>query len=97
MFFIVYFIRPKGNVIIPVSWVREFEKNLENFVNDGLNNNHKYYCFWSQNDAAVKESGEPNAAYLPQFNFGLEHEFPNEGCYLGKIIHFCCKFENIEN
>lgn len=96
MYFIVYLIRQKQNVIFPITWVRENEKNLENFVNDGLNSNHTYYCFWSHNDGAIKENVEPNAAYSPRFNIGLENTFPNEGCYLGKIIHFCSKFKNIE-
>lgn len=97
MYFIVYLIRQNQNVIIPVTWVRENEKNLENFVNDGLNRNHNYYCFWSQNDGAMKENGEPNAEYLPRFHIALGNEFPNEGCYLGKIVRFCSKFKNIEN
>lgn len=91
MFYVVYLIDQQQNVVIPMKWVRENEASLELFVNEGLNNNHVYYCFWSERGNALKANGEPNPEFVPRFEMGLANNFPEEGCYLGKLIHFFSK------
>lgn len=91
MFYVVYFFKQQQHVVIPMEWIRENEASLELFVNESLNNNHVYYCFWSERGEAFKENGEPNSEFAPRFEMGLANNFPMEGCYLGKLIHFFSK------
>lgn len=86
MFYIVFLVEPKINVVIPKSWILDVEDNWEKFVNKGLNSTQKFLCFWSEAEHAQID-GKPNPNFKPQFN-NVNHVFPAEGCYFGKLVHF---------
>lgn len=90
MFYIVFLVEPKINVVIPKTWIMDIEENWEKFVNKGLNSTQKFLCFWSEEKHAQID-GKPNQNFKPQFNNDVNHVFPSEGCYLGKLVHFKSK------
>lgn len=82
MFYIVYLIESKRNCILPVHWVDGNENQLEKFFNYGINNNQKYRCYFNNNRNIFDI--QPNFDDFPIGN----SNFPEEGCYVGKIIKF---------
>lgn len=76
------------NIIIPSHWLDADEKQIEKFINYGLNHNQKYRCYYNVNK---------NFDFEPNFDdFPIENIlFPNEGCYIAKIIKFKSKYNNL--
>lgn len=89
MFYIVYLKKPKKNVIIPLEWVDNDEAQLEKFMNYGINSNQGFRCFYTEKPAAIDRNGVPKA-FHPNFDkYPIDGAvFPNDGCYIGKIIKF---------
>lgn len=89
MFFVAFLTNPEVNVIIPIEWVYEHEKQWQKFINSGLNSNQTHRIFYTENPEAYDGNGVPinNMAHF-------DHDavfFPDEGCYTGNIIKFFCK------
>lgn len=82
MFYVVYLIESKRNVILPVHWVDGNQNQLEKFINYGVNNNQKHRCYFNNNRNLFDI--QPN---FDDFPVGNSH-FPDEGCYIGKIVKF---------
>lgn len=98
MYFVVYLLPSKQNVVVPENWIREFDIHLEKFFNCGLNSSQKYVCFWTNNSAA-RNNGILQLNFQPDFNAPFSPTFPAEGFYKcmirkakGKFIRFI--FEN---
>lgn len=89
MFYVVFLVEPKIHVVIPTSWILNSEENWEKFVKNSLNSTQKFLCFWSENER-TQINGHPNPNYKPNFNT-LNHVFPAEGCYIGKLVDFKSK------
>lgn len=87
MFFAVFFIQPSIHVIIPKTWILGIEDHWDKFVNDSINRNQIFRCFYSQEPNALNIHGQPNVDFAPNFEVDIA-QFPNEGCYFGKLIFF---------
>lgn len=90
MFFcVVFFPAPKKNVVIPTHWIDADESHIEKFMNYGVNRNQKYRCYYNENRELVD--------FRPKFDgFPIGNSvFPNEGCYIGKIVVFKRKYSFI--
>lgn len=92
MFFGVFFLQPSVHVIIPKTWIQGIDDHWEKFVNFSLNHNQTFRCFYSQELNALDVQGQPNVNFVPNFELDLA-EFPNEGCYFGKLIFFKQNFD----
>lgn len=92
MFYVVFLRKPKKNVIVPAEWVDDDEAQFEKFMNYGINSNQAFRCFYSEKPAVLNRNGIPNA-FHPNFEeYPVDGSvFPNEGCYMGKIIKFKSK------
>lgn len=87
MYYIVYLLKPKKNVVIPMPWVSEGKKHLEKFVNNAINCNQIYLCYYSQEDHALLDE-QPNPDFVPDFRSSMNIDFPNTGCYYEKLVQF---------
>lgn len=85
MYFIVYFLAPKIHVIIPQTWIHGIKDHWEKFVNNSINKNQKFVCYYSQCTEAMNE-GRPNADFVPDFSLRLDPNFPADGCYVAKLL-----------
>lgn len=92
MYFIAYLVASKLHVIVPKTWIFEIDKHWEKFVNKSINRNQKHLCFYSERAGAMIDRGddikEPNTSFKPDFSFQQENEFPDEGCYIAKLIYY---------
>lgn len=88
MFFIAFFIVPKVSVIIPKSWVHEIDQNWEKFVNNSINRNQQFLCYFSKQPNAVDASGAPNIDFAPDFTLALNGTFPADGCYTANLYYY---------
>ncbi|XP_031630860.1 uncharacterized protein LOC116345565 [Contarinia nasturtii] len=92
MFYVVYLINPRLNVIVPQKWILNHEKQLEKDMFFGVNSNQVVLCYYSSD--AYNHQGEPDTEILPNFNLPIDCEFPNEGCYKAKIKVFKMNFDD---
>lgn len=91
MYFVVYLIQPKVNVIVPYSWIKGYGAIVENFLNNGISSNHHFSTFWTCDDVAFDINGLPRSGYMPNENASSFSQFPREGWYDGNIIRIRCK------
>lgn len=69
--------------------------SLQKFINKGLNSNQVHRVFYTENpfaymngQASNQADGEPISNY-ENLNFSLNADnFPDEGCYKGKLLKF---------
>lgn len=91
MFFVMYLPTLKKNVIIPIEWINDVENHVEKFINNGLNRNQWFLCYYTTNPTAFVDD-QPNKNYIPDFTLALVTKFnPNgefDGCFHGKLVHF---------
>lgn len=90
MYFVVFLLGPKENVVVPDIWIQGCGQQWEKFINRGLNQTQKYRIFYSEDPLAM-DDGRPNNEYAPNFALDAD-DFPSKGCYTGKIIKFFRKF-----
>lgn len=90
MYFVVYLIQPKVNVIVPHSWIKGYGAIVENFLNNGITSNHRFSAFWTCDGAAFNINGLPRPDYMPHENTSSFSQFPREGWYDGNIIRIRC-------
>lgn len=57
-----------------------------------LNTNQTHRIFYTENSAAWKDNDEPIESYATDFVFDAQ-QFPDEGCYEGRLVKFFCEFE----
>lgn len=95
MYYVAYLLQPHKNIVVPVSWVYHNEKQWQKFVNMGLNTNQTHRIFYTKNSAAWKDNDEPIGSYAPDFILDAL-QFPDEGCYEGKLVKFFCEFESYQ-
>lgn len=87
MFYVAYLLQPQVNIVVPIDWVYQSEKQWQKFVNSGLNINQTHRIFYTENPNAFNEKDEPFEGYVPDFTVNAG-EFPDEGCYEGKLVKF---------
>lgn len=93
MFFVVFILSAKKNVIVPHSWIHNIDLIFESLVNNGMNRNQKFKSFWSNEQEAMNADGIPLASYMPiRFESNAMRRrvfpFPEEGWYDSKIRRF---------
>lgn len=97
MFFVVFILSARKNVIVPHSWINEFDSYFESFINAGVNSSRKFKTFWSDEQEAKDADGIPMASYMPiRFDTcamrNRVFKFPEEGWYECKIRRCKSKF-----
>lgn len=88
MYFVVYLIHQKRNVVIPQNWIRDVENHIEKFMNYGVNSNQIFVCFYTNNVAAVDSNGAIRLDFPANFQARFFAKFPSEGLYLCQIKKF---------
>lgn len=84
MFYVIYLLKVKKFVVIPINWVKEYEKHWHKFINYGINSGQSYLVYYTEKAESKNENGEPYG--MPNFFLSLNKIFPNEGCYLDRKI-----------
>lgn len=87
MYFVVQFLNPKMNLIVPKEWVKDIDEHWEKFVNRSINRNQVFLCFYSENPEAMDDHMCPNRNFPPNFAAGMG-DFPNDGCYQAHLLWF---------
>lgn len=86
MFYVVFLKVPRRNVLVPNTWVYNYESQMNKDMFHGVNPAQSVLCFYSPDaydDAGLPQIVEPN------FNYPVnEVQFPNEGCYEARIKIF---------
>lgn len=87
MYFVAIFLNEGIHVIIPKSWVLSIDDHWEKFINNSINRNQRFLCFFSeQGDAMIDQ--KPNGNFVPNFNLDVDPEFPKDGCYIANLIFY---------
>lgn len=92
MFYVVYLVDFKKNIIVPENWILHIQDHLEKFINNGLNKNQTFACFFTNNPMAFHENGTPRTDFRPSCNNQFSEQFPDEGLYMVKLKRFQSKF-----
>lgn len=96
MYFIVFLVKPRENVVVPHTWIKDMDLYIEGFMNHSVNSNRKFKVFWSVKPEASDAKGIPLASYkrftLNERVYPNVHRFPNEGVYDGQIRRFRSEF-----
>lgn len=99
MYFVVYLVPLKKNVVIPASWIYGIGDQLEKFINLGMNHNQWFLCYYSTNpDAFIDDQlKEPNENFEADFAIDLITKINTvqfEGVFLGNLIYFTRKYHH---
>lgn len=70
--------------------LRDFKNSK--FINNGLNKNQTFACFFTNNPMAFHENGTPRTDFRPSCNNQFSEQFPDEGLYMVKLKRFQSKF-----
>lgn len=92
MYFVVFFVGIRENRTVPHAWIRNVNDYIESFINNGLNRNRLYFCFWTDHPDAFDDNGTPRATYKINHQASVRNDFPHEGFYRCHIKKFHCKF-----
>lgn len=98
MFFVVYLLKLKKNVILPTSWVKDVDDHFEKFVNNSINRNKKFRCYYTTNMDLFEQNGCPKYDFEPDFNLDYVENTDGDfdGCFEGKLKVFKCMFFRID-
>lgn len=103
MYFLAYLVSSKLNVIVSKTWIYDIDTHWQKFVNNGINRNQKFLCFYSERPGAVinrydlvldleyDHVKEPIASFNADFSLSKENIFPAEGCYDVNLIFYTGK------
>lgn len=94
MYFVVYLKALQKNVVIPATWIHEIDSHIEKFINNSINKNQSFLCYYTNNEAAYID-GCPKPYFLPNFCLPMVQQ-PNpdgsfDGCFVGKLKKFKSK------
>lgn len=89
MYFVAKILSSNTIVVVPKKWVFGIENHWERMVNNGINKNNSFLCFYSEKPDALDAQGRPNEEYIPDWeDFLWENKtFPEQGCYKMNILH----------
>lgn len=87
MYFIVHLIKPQIDVIVPANWIKGINDQWEKFINNSLNKNQVFLCYFSTHPNALDIDGRLDSDYMPVFN-RMARQYPEEGCYTAKLIRY---------
>lgn len=81
---------PKIHIVIPVTWVYNYEEMIEKFIRKSINSNQKCLVFFSKKNI----DGIPDGSIDGNFTAPMSLVFPiagEEACFITKITHFYSK------
>lgn len=94
MYYIAYLTDFKENIIVPQNWILNISDHLEKFINNSINSNQTFVCFYTNNNSAFDENRELKTNYPPKFNIPFGRKFskePKEGLYNVQLKAFRSK------
>lgn len=58
------------------------------FLNNNINRNQTYLCFYSEESRATDSQGRPNVDYIPNWQDLMSSNavFPDAGCYYANLV-----------
>lgn len=85
-FYVVQFFQLNENQhkIVPQLWVKDAQNHMEKFINESLNHNQIFRCFYTTNPDAFYPDGCPKSDYAPNFSLEVRNTL-GEGCFLGVL------------
>lgn len=93
MYFVVHLKNTPYDLIVPKNWIKGIDDHWEKFVNNSLNKNQEFLCYFDPN--ALEIDGQPrNDTIVPKFHemANLSGEGLVEGCYKVNLVRFRSKF-----
>lgn len=84
MYFVVHLKNSFYDVVVPRDWIKGIDDHWEKFINNSLNKNQLFLCYFNAN--ALDKDGRPQSNVTP--NFRAMANFPGEGCYEVNLIRF---------
>lgn len=90
MYYVAFLHRFRKNIVVPVNWIMNYTAQWKKFVNRGLNQTQRHRIFYTEDPCAFDENGALLLNFQPNFDLDAV-EFPNEGCYDGKLVKFFSK------
>lgn len=94
MYFVVFILQPRLNIVVPYTWISGVELHLQTFINNGINSNRNFYVFWTNKPEAFDQHGNPRVGYAPNRLADISNNFPSEGWYQCRIRRFHGKHMN---
>lgn len=91
MFFIAYLVDVGSHVVIPVTWVYEYEVLIQKFIRKSINSNQKCLVYYSKKTV----DGIPDGSIDANFTAPTSTIFPitsEEACFIAKITHYYSEF-----
>lgn len=90
MFFVVFLPALKKNVVLPAEWIYNIGDHLEKFINNSLNKNQWFLCYYTTSVAAFNDDHQPNKDVVPDFALDLITKESEEfnGVFFGLLVHF---------
>lgn len=73
--------------IVPESWIKDAKNHVEKFINESLNHNQVFRCFYTTNPDAFDNNGGPKSDYQPDFSLEIRDTM-GEGCFFGVLKKF---------
>lgn len=92
MWYVVQLITPVKNRVIPQSWIKEINNQMEKFLNNRINTAQEFTVFYSEELGAVDLDGKPNENFIPDFDLEPIAEFPSAGRYKARILKAKSKY-----
>lgn len=92
MYFVVYVLQTKQNLVVPASWISSADKLIEHFINYSINSNKSFLFYWTGNPQAFHGNGLPRFEYKPNVHAVSTNEFPKEGWYRCQMKRFHREF-----
>lgn len=88
MYFVVYLKTLGKNVVLPAKWIHNIDEYVEKFINNSLNSNQWFLCYYTTNGAAYID-GCPNIDFEPDFQLEIicevNAQISFDGCFMGKL------------
>lgn len=95
MFFVAYLKVLKKNVVLPAKWICNIENHFEKFVNNSINSNQSFLCYYTNNDDAFLNDC-PNEDFAPNFRLPMVQRINADGsfdgCFLAKLKKYKSKY-----
>lgn len=93
MYFVVYLVELKKNVILPTGWIKDVSLHLEKFINNSLNRSQALLCYFTTNPAAFDDKNCPRTDWTPNFSSmvtsdGGDLDGGFDGCFVGLLQQF---------
>lgn len=91
MYFVVYLNALAKNVLIPANWIYDIGRNVEKFINNGINRNQYFLCYYTNKPDAFVD-GQPDENIVPEFKMNLITKVnpgdQYDGVFFGNVIRF---------